>query len=65
MYHEPLNLNGPQTLVIQAQSVAVILDVLSQLPFRQAEPVLRELYVQLRASNGAKDGEQLGPLATD
>lgn len=64
MYHQPLNLNGPQTLVLQPQSVAVILDVLSQIPFRQAEPILRELYTQLRANNEAKDGDDSRSLAS-
>jgi|NOAtaT_6_FD_contig_21_3543358_length_507_multi_4_in_0_out_0_1 hypothetical protein len=49
MYDRPLTLNGPVQLVLQPQTVGVILDLIGQLPFKQAEPIMREVWSQLVA----------------
>ncbi len=46
-YSAPIALMSDVTLTLKPQSIAILLDLLGNLPFKQAEPIFREIWPQL------------------
>ena len=44
-----ITLTGPVTLILQPQSVALIVQALGEIPYKQARPVIDEILAQLSA----------------
>lgn len=56
-----LQISGPKTLVFQPQALAVVLDALSNLPFRVSQPVIQEIFNQVSKQEKGKDGPEDKP----
>ena len=58
-------IDGPKTLVIQPQHLATVLDCLSNAPFKVAQPIIEDIFKQLKEQKGEQvDGQGSDRVAT-
>jgi len=43
-----IEINGPKTLTLTPQTLATVLDALSELAFKKANPAIQEIFAQLQ-----------------
>lgn len=57
-------LNEPRTLTLSPNSLAMIMDALSELPFKKANPVIQEIFAQLETTTEIGSAVVVPPAPT-